>query len=129
MSAVFKAGRMFGWLSIVATAWLLVGCASTPKIDWNTRVGTYSYDQAVIDLGPPDKQAKLANGVVVAEWMTRRGYAYPYSPFPSFSYYHWYYGPWYHYPYYLETYNTPDAFLRLVFNAQGKLASYKNFYR
>ena len=52
----------------------LIGCAST-KIDWNSRIGNYTYDQAVLELGPPDKYAKLTDGTVVAEWMTRRGYS------------------------------------------------------
>lgn len=54
-----------------ATA-LIIGCKSTPPIDWNNRIGTYTYDQAVTDLGPPDKQAKLTDGKTVAEWITHR---------------------------------------------------------
>src|SRR5271165_2503450 len=50
----------------------LTGCKSTPPVDWNSRIGTYNYDQAVTDLGPPDKQAKLDNGKTVAEWITHR---------------------------------------------------------
>jgi len=50
---------------------LLAGCA-TKKTDWNSRVGSYTYDQAVIDLGPPDKKAKLSDGKTVAEWITHR---------------------------------------------------------
>ena len=51
---------------------LLISCKSTPPVDWNGRVGSYTYDQAVTDLGPPDKQAKLTDGQTVAEWITRR---------------------------------------------------------
>ena len=51
---------------------LLIGCKSTPPVDWNSRVGSYTYDQAVTDLGPPDKQARLTDGQTVAEWITRR---------------------------------------------------------
>jgi hypothetical protein len=131
MSAVSKAGRGLLWLCLISFVLLLAGCATTPKVDWTARIGTYSYDQAVMDYGPPDKQAKLDNGVVVAEWLTRRGYSYAYPPypFPSYSYYHWYYGPWYQHPFYMDTYNAPDSFLRMVFTAEGKLASYKKFYR
>ena len=49
----------------------IVGCA-TSRVDWNTRVGNYNFDQAVIELGPPDKQAKLDDGKTVAEWITHR---------------------------------------------------------
>ena len=49
---------------------LLVGCA-TSKTDWNNRVGSYTYDQAVLEMGPPDKQTKLSDGKTVAEWYSR----------------------------------------------------------
>ena len=52
-------------------ALLLVGCASTPKADWNSRVGSYTYDQAVAEMGPPDKSAKLSDGSTVAEWFLK----------------------------------------------------------
>ena len=32
----------------------------------------HAVDQAVADMGPPDKQAKLSDGKTVAEWITRR---------------------------------------------------------
>ena len=43
---------------------LLVGCA-TNRVDWNARVGNYTYQQAVLDMGPPDRQAKLEDGTTV----------------------------------------------------------------
>ena len=39
----------FEMLSWCFLALLLAGCASTPKPDWNTRVGSFTYDQAVGD--------------------------------------------------------------------------------
>jgi hypothetical protein len=53
-------------------ACLLAGCASTPKADWNSRIGTYTYDQAVVELGPPDKTAELSDGSTMADWIKRR---------------------------------------------------------
>ena len=50
----------------------VVGCKTTPPVDWNARVGTYTFDQAVTDLGPPDGQAKLTDGKTVAKWITHR---------------------------------------------------------
>ncbi|MGV3771878.1 MAG: hypothetical protein ACO1QB_03190 [Verrucomicrobiales bacterium] len=91
------------------------GCATGPKVDWEGRIGAYSYDQAVIELGPPDKVADLSDGSRVAEWLTSRGgsgggtfvmtgrFAHHYSDFPS-----------------------PDYFLRLSFDPQGKLTNYRN---
>ena len=57
-----------GWLWL-ALALAVAGCA-TSRTDWNMRVGSFTYDQAVIELGPPDKQAKLTDGRVVADWIT-----------------------------------------------------------
>src|SRR3989442_1020288 len=63
------------WETVAATVLLilnlglcvfLTGCAST-KIDWNSRIGNYTYDQTVVELGPPDKYAKLTDGTVRSE--------------------------------------------------------------
>src|SRR6266404_3158457 len=51
----------------------LAGCASNPKADWNSRVGSYAYDQAVAEMGPPDKSAKLSDGSTIAEWFIKHG--------------------------------------------------------
>lgn len=113
-------------VGVVVLGVFLTGCA-TNKIDWGARVGNYTYDQAVMELGPPDKQAKLTDDTVVAEWLTRRGYrhSYPiggyYGPCPA-----WYYGP--AYSGYIDSYS-PDYFLRLTFGANGKLMAWKKFVR
>lgn len=57
---------------LLLLALVLTGCSTTRKVDWNSRVGYYTYDQAILELGPPDKQAKLTDGQTVAEWITRR---------------------------------------------------------
>jgi hypothetical protein len=64
---------------LMTLAILFAGCATQKKIDWAGRIGNYTFDQAVTELGPPDKQAKLQDGTVVAEWLVRRGYTYVYS--------------------------------------------------
>jgi hypothetical protein len=48
------------------------GCRTTPRVDWDSRIGSYTYDQAVVDLGPPDKASTLSDGTTVAEWITGR---------------------------------------------------------
>jgi len=102
---------------------LLVGGCAAPKINWSERVGTFSYDQAVLDFGPPDKQATLTDGSIVAEWLTRRGRNHLYAS-PGF-YPYWSASP---FPTYLDTY-TPDSFLRLTFDAGGKLKAWKQYNR
>jgi hypothetical protein len=58
------------WLLLMVGG-VLIGCASKPKVDWNSRVGTFTYDQAVTELGPPDKSATTSDATTVAEWFVR----------------------------------------------------------
>ncbi|MDR3460264.1 MAG: hypothetical protein P4N60_22780 [Verrucomicrobiae bacterium] len=57
-------------LAALLIAIVVVGC-TTARVDWNARIGHYTFDQAVTELGPPDKQARLTDGQRVAEWVTR----------------------------------------------------------
>jgi len=55
---------------------MVAGCATQPKvdpnIDWNGRVGSYTYDQAVAELGQPDVIGESNEGRS-ADWVTKRG--------------------------------------------------------
>jgi hypothetical protein len=113
---VFRAGLLLLPLAVLAG-----GCA-TSRINWAERVGTYTYDQAVVEYGPPDKQATLQDGSVVADWMIRRGYAYP--SYPGFA--HGPY-PYWHAPVGPTYFESPDYYLRLVFGPDTKLTTWKNF--
>ena len=107
---------------------LLDGCA-TNKVDWAGRMGNYTFDQAILELGPPDKQAKLNDGAVVADWITHRGY---HTAYVTSGYYGGHYGhggPWIYAPYagpYAESYS-PDYYLRLTFGPDGKLMAWRKF--
>ena len=109
----------FGLWMLACLCLTLAGCATT-RVDWAARVGHYTYEQAVTELGPPDKQAKLDDGTRVAEWLTNRGYAYTYASPGA-------YGPFY--PGYVNTYNAPSQFLRLTFGTNGQLAAWKKLYK
>ncbi len=54
----------------------LAGCASRPKLDpntdWNSRIGSYTYDQAVAELGKPDAISESNEGKT-ADWILKRG--------------------------------------------------------
>jgi hypothetical protein len=110
---------------------LSVGCVSS-KIDWNSRVGVYTYDQAVVELGPPDRAATLSTGATVAEWLTRRGYSGVYG---GYGYGYGYARPYYYRPYYSGPayyyYDAPgpDYFLRLTFDPAGRLTEWKRVAR
>jgi hypothetical protein len=101
---------------------LFAGCATMPKINWQARIGNYTYDQAVVEFGPPDKSAKLTDGTTVAEWLLQRGEVIE-TPGPYF-YSPGYFGP--PGPAYSRTY-FPARFLRLTFGANGKLLAEKEF--
>ena len=112
-------------VAILLALLVVAGCA-THQVDWNTRMGTYTYDQAILDMGPPAKDAKLKDGTVVAEWMTQRGhtdtyYTPPYYPYPPYRRSR-YYGPVYATP---SDVTYPDVFIRLTFDPEGKLTAWK----
>ena len=108
-------------LALLATL-LFAGCV-TENIDWAVRVGQYTHDQAILDLGPPDKSAKLSDGTVVAEWLTQSSRVIV-APEPYFLPPGDYFGP--ATPGYTETY-LPAYFLRLTFGPDGTLKSWKKF--
>ena len=106
-------------MACLCVALWLTGCA-TQRVDWAARIGHYTYEQAVLDLGPPDKQAKLADATIVAEWLMDRGSTYAYgTPGP--------YGPFY--SGYVSTYTTPSRFVRLTFGPDGQLTAWKRVYK
>lgn len=102
---------------LLAAVLLAVGCATT-RIDWNSRVGQYSYDDAVTEMGVPDRQATLSDGSIVAEWLERRGGAYGTSYHSRYSRFQTY-----------DVHEFPDRFLRLTFGPDRLLSRAGNFAR
>lgn len=115
---------------LTATALLLVvaGCASS-RVDWDGQVGQLTFDQAVRQLGPPDRSAALADGGQIAEWLTRRGQpGTPAFTVRSGGRYHRAWGSstttWVP-----ATASTPNRYLRLTFGADSRLAAWENVSR
>ena len=52
---------------------LFAGCKTPPAVDWNSRVGICTFDQAVAELGSPDKQSRLSDGRIALQWITLHG--------------------------------------------------------
>jgi hypothetical protein len=75
--------RVFRWIRATVLLVLIAGCATRPKvnpnIDWNSRVGAYTFDQAVAEIGKPDAIADFPEGRV-ADWILKR------SPNVSFGF-------------------------------------------
>ena len=113
------------WLLLPLLMAAVAGCVTAPKIDWAARVGNYTYDQAVQEMGPPDKSAKLSNGTTVAEWQERSGEVVV-TPEPYFAPPGCYFGPLT--PMYSET-SIPPLYLRLTFSPDGRLAQFKELTR
>ena len=59
-------------LACAGLAFLATACSTTPKVDWDSRIGVMTYDQAVTELGPPESSAKVGDGSTVAEWFEKR---------------------------------------------------------
>lgn len=49
----------------------MTGCATTAPIDWNSRVGHYTYAEAVQEFGPPNRQIQLSSGSSEYRWIAR----------------------------------------------------------
>jgi hypothetical protein len=114
-------------LTLVATVCLMLGlgCAST-RIDWDARVGNYHYDDAIRELGPPDRHATLTDGSLVADWVTNRG-ARTATTFGG-GFYPYHYG-WLGPSYVVVDPPAPDRLLRLTFDPQGMLVAWERTYR
>ena len=110
--------RHLGRLAPLLLLCLVSGCATPSKVDWAARVGTYTFDQAVTELGPPDKAAALTDGTTVDEWLLYRGQTHGYiQASPGFL---------------IQRYNeipSPDMFLRLTFDRERKLKAWKRVWK
>src|SRR6476619_4100614 len=111
---------------VLLTSLVIAGCATRPKvdpnIDWNSRIGNYTYDQAVAEIGKPDAVAETSEGRV-ADWILKR------SPNMSFGFGvgNAVYGPHVGTGVGVGTSVSPPPhgeYLRLIFDPQGKLKSW-----
>lgn len=118
--------RLAQFLGMVCVVWLACGCA-TNKVNWDSRVGRASYDEIVLEMGPPDKSATLSDGTVVGEWVVVHGRTHAvYNP----TLYH------FRRPYFygglgttVDLTESPDAIVRLTFGADKRLTAWKRLYR
>jgi hypothetical protein len=116
--------RLVNWLAPALLLLVLTAC-TTARIDWNSRVGSYTYDQAVLDMGPPERSEKLSDGTKVAEWLLSRGYARGTMTSLGGPYY---YG-WYPGVHYYTEQPSPDHLIRLTFSKEAVLQAWRKVLR
>ncbi len=100
------------------------GCASKPKPDWNLRIGSYTFEQAVQELGPPVASTPLDDGTRVAEWFLKPGPQISFGLGTGFSGHTGAVGVGQS-----VALPTPGHYLRLVFGSDGKLQRWEKFRR
>jgi hypothetical protein len=100
---------------------VLTGCESYGRADWKSRVGSYTMDDAIKELGPPDSKATTTDGTTVAQWLVARSRVYGTGP-RGYGYYGL--AGWG-----TEISSSPDAFLQLSFGSDGRLMSWKRIYK
>jgi hypothetical protein len=111
------------WFPVLILAFLIGGCV-TQHVNWQSRAGSYTYDDAVREYGPADKHEQLTDGTIIADWIVREGRTLttpqPYLMGPDNM------GP--AQPAFNSSY-VPTYFMELTFGPDGKLKSYKNYYQ
>lgn len=58
---------------IIVTLLALISCRSN---NWNSKVGSYSYDNALVEHGPPEQTERMSDGNKVCRWTLARGAAW-----------------------------------------------------
>ena len=72
LSLLIKMNRAVKFLlPVILAVAFLTGCKTPPPINWDSRVGHYTYAQAVTELGPPARQARLSDGKAVYKWFVQ----------------------------------------------------------
>src|SRR3954469_11253597 len=115
----FKTGLLLAFLIM-----LNPGCASTPKPNWEQRIGSYTFDDTVREMGPPVASTNLQDGTMVAEWFLKYGAQMSFGFGTGMS------GPVGEVGVGQTISPPPTAhYLRLIFGSDGKLQHWEKFKR
>jgi hypothetical protein len=67
--------RLIASMATLLVAALFTACVHRPKLDpninWNERIGSYTYEQALAEIGKPDVIAESSEGRT-ADWILKR---------------------------------------------------------
>ena len=141
MMAAMKNGNCKVWMLLACLVspiciFLLSGCQTTPKVDWESRVGQWTYDDVVKDMGPADKRETLSDGSKVAEWLVEKGTTVPrYEVIGTYDDYAYPNFPAYNrsmirsrfYQGYRADVHFPDRSVRMIFKPDGTLEKVRYF--
>lgn len=107
------------WVVAMSLMTLLSGCETYGKADWKGRVGHYTWDQALEELGPPQSEARTSDGSRVADWLVSASRTYSTAVrgplFWSWS------GQ--------DVTTTAESHLLLTFSPEGRLKAWKRIYK
>ena len=82
--------KSFLYSAALCAPWLLslvlAGCATTPEVNWDSRIGSYTFQQAQKEQGEPDQILRFNDGTFVAEWLQGQTYSGPPTTAASGSY-------------------------------------------
>ncbi len=110
-------------LSILLALGGFSGCVTRPN--WNQRIGTYTYPEAVKELGSQGSATTYPDGVMVVEWLVEKaprneiGFGVEGDPAGPSTVFQNKSG---------LTPNTFDHYLRLTFGSDGKLRKWSREY-
>lgn len=102
----------------LALLWGASGCETYGRADWKSRIGSYTYDDAVKELGPPEAKETISDGTIVAQWLIARGRIRGTSVGPSFWGSHT-----------IDIDSSPDSYLQLTFGPDHHLAAWKRLMK
>jgi len=103
---------------------LLAGCAGWRKPDLKSQIGIMTYDQALLELGPPNQVADLEGGGKVAQWLQYSSRVYS-TAGPAYG--AW--GPMWGGFASANVSSTPAVYLLLTFGPDLNLASVRQQYK
>ena len=102
---------------------LWAGCQALQQVDWDGRIGRFSYEQAVAELGRPVEETKLSGGMRRAEWITNSGDSMGRAlAGPGYNRRTWGLVPLEP----TEIHRLRDRYLRLIFDKAGRLVAWEN---
>ena len=68
-----KAPHSAGLVCAAVLGLVGAGCQALQQVDWDGRIGQFSYEQAVAELGRPVEETELSGGMRRTEWISNSG--------------------------------------------------------